>query len=158
MENNSWLVLEQLSQWHWFILGLVLLIGEALGAAGFLLGAAVGSILTGLVVWIAPGVIEGGLGWKAQFLIGAVFSIVCSLLYWSKFRASTQESERPELNQRSQQLIGRKLTLKQDLDFDGRIQIGDTFWKAKCDVSLKADDKVEVIAADVSTLMVKKLD
>jgi membrane protein implicated in regulation of membrane protease activity len=158
MENSSWLVLEQLSQWHWFILGLLLLIGEALGAAGFLLGAAVGSILTGLVVWIAPGVIEDGLGWKVQFLVGAVLSIICSLVYWSKFRASTQESERPELNQRSQQLIGRKLTLKQDVDFEGRIQIGDTFWKVTCDDSLKAGDKVEVIAADVSTLTIQQLD
>ena len=158
MENNSWLVLEQLSQWHWFILGLVLLIGEALGAAGFLLGAAVGSILTGLVVWVAPGVIDGGLGWKVQFLVGALLSVICSLIYWTKFRASKQENERPELNQRSQQLIGRKLTLKQDVDFEGRIQIGDTFWKVTCDDSLKTGDKVEVIAADVSTLTIKKLD
>ena len=158
MEQSSWLVLDQLSQWHWFILGLVLLIGEALGAAGFLLGAAVGCVITGLVVWVAPGLIEGGLGWKAQFLIGAVFSIICSLVYWSKFRASKQENERPELNQRSQQLIGRKLTLKQDVDFEGRMQIGDTFWKVTCDDSLKAGDKVEVIAADVSTLTIKKLD
>ena len=155
MENNSWLVLEQLSQWHWLILGLILLIGEALGAAGFLLGAAVGCILTGLLVWVAP---ESALGWKTQFLIGTVLSIVCSLVYWRKFRAGSQESERPELNQRSQQLIGRKLTLKQDIDFDGRIQIGDTFWKATCDDSLKMGDKVEVIAADVSTLTIKKLD
>lgn len=158
MEMNSWLVLDQLSQWHWLILGLALLIGEALGAAGFLLGAAVGCILTGLLVWAAPSLIEGGLGWKSQFLIGAVLSIVCSLVYWRNFRASAQESERPELNQRSQQLIGRKLTLKQDVDFYGRIQVGDTFWKVTCADSLKVGDKVEVIAADVSTLTIQKLD
>ncbi len=157
MENEMWAGLDQLSQWHWFILGLFLLIGEAFGAAGFLLGAAVGSILTGIIVWIAPGIIEGGLGWKTQFLIATVLSIICSLLYWRNFRADSQVSERPELNQRSHQLIGRKLTLKQDVDFDGRIQIGDTFWKVTCDDSLKIGDKVEVIAADVSTLTIKKL-
>ena len=150
-----WAWLDQLSQWHWFIIGLILLIGEAFGAAGFLLGAAVGAILTAIIVWIAPGVIEGGLGWKVQFLIATVLSILCSLLYWRNFRADSQQSERPELNQRSAQLIGKKLTLQQNIDFEGRIQIGDTFWKVICDDSLKTGDKIEVISADVSTLKIQ---
>ncbi len=135
----------------------VLLIGEALGAAGFLLGAAVGSLLTGVVIWLMSSVFGIPLDWKIQFLIGIVLSIVCSLIYWRNFRADDQVSERPELNQRSHQLIGRKLTLQVDVDFEGRIQIGDTFWKVKCDDSLKVGDKVEVVDADVTTLSIKKL-
>ncbi|MEY8264137.1 MAG: NfeD family protein [Bermanella sp.] len=158
MENEMWAWLEQLSMWHWFILGLVLLMGEAFGAAGFLLGAAMAALLTGVLVWLAAAVVEGGMGWQGQILSWTVLAIVCSLWYWKKFRASAQESERPELNQRSQQLIGRKLTLSQDVDFSGRIQIGDTFWKVKSDQSLHVGDKVEVVAADVSTLTIVKLD
>jgi len=158
MENEMWAWLDQLDMWHWFILGLILLMGEAFGAAGFLLGAAVGSLLTGILVWVAAMVVEGGMGWQGQILSWTVLAIVCSLLYWNKFRASHQVSERPELNHRSSQLIGRKLTLKQDVDFNGRIQIGDTFWKVTCEDSLKIGDKIEVVAADVSTLTIAKLD
>jgi len=158
MENEMWAWLDQLSMWHWFILGLILLMGEAFGAAGFLLGAAMGALLTGLLVWIAPAIVDGGMGWQGQILSWTVLAIACSLLYWKQFRASAQVSERPELNQRSSQLIGRKLTLKQAVDFEGRIQIGDTFWKVKSDESLEVGDKIEVVAADVSTLTIAKLD
>ncbi len=158
MENEMWAWLDQLSMWHWFILGLILLMGEAFGAAGFLLGAAVGALLTGVLVWVSTMVVEGGMGWQSQILSCTALAIVCSLLYWNKFRASHQVSERPELNHRSSQLIGRKLTLKQDVDFNGRIQIGDTFWKVTSDESLKVGDKIEVVAADVSTLTIVKLD
>ena len=157
MENEMWAWLDQLSMWHWFILGLILLMGEAFGAAGFLLGAAVGALLTGVLVWVASIVVEGGMGWQGQILSWTALAIACSLLYWNKFRASSQVSERPELNQRSTQLIGRKLTLVQDVDFEGRVQFGDTFWKVTCDESLKVGDKIEVVAADVSTLTIVKL-
>ncbi len=157
MESEMWAWLDQIDMWHWFILGLVLLMAEAFGTAGFLLGAAVAALITGVLVWIFSFIIESGMGWQGQLLTWTALSIVCSLLYWKKFRADDQPNERPELNHRSAQLIGRKLTLEQNIDFSGRIQIGDTFWKATCDESLKTGDKIEVIDADVSTLVIKKI-
>ncbi len=157
MENEMWAWLDHMDMWHWFILGLILLIGEAFGTAGFLLGAAVAALITGILVWLSTLIMDGGMSWQGQLLTWTVLSIVCSLLYWKKFRADDQPNERPELNHRSAQLIGRKLTLMQDIDFSGRIQFGDTFWKVTCDDSLKAGDKIEVIDADVSTLLIKKI-
>ncbi|MFQ3170309.1 MAG: hypothetical protein ACI9DG_000321 [Oleispira sp.] len=153
-----WTWFEQLSQWHWFIFGLLLLAGEALGAAGFLLGTAAAALLTGVIVSLAPLVLEGGLGWQAQILIGATFSIFFSVLYWRFFRADQQVTDRPELNQRTAQLIGRKLVLEKDIQFEGRIQIGDTFWKVVTDMPLSAGNYIEVISADATTLTIKKLD
>ncbi len=157
MEQGMWAWLDQLTMWHWFILGLLLLMGEAFGAAGFLLGAAFGALFTGLLVWVSPILVDGGMGWQGQILSWTFLAVVCSLFYWKKFRADDQEDERPELNHRSAQLIGRKMTLQQDIDFEGRIQFGDTFWKVRCDESLKTGDKIEVMAADVSTLTIKKI-
>ncbi len=158
MEHEMWVWLDQLSMWHWFILGLILLMGEAFGAAGFLLGAAVAAILTGVLVWLSTYMVDGGMQWQGQILSWTALAIVCSLLYWKKFRASKQVSERPELNHRSQQLIGRKLILQQDVNLEGRIQFGDTFWKVCCDEALKSGDKIEVVDADVSTLTIIKIN
>jgi len=147
-----WEVLNDLSYWHWFILGLVLLILEAFGAAGFVLGASIGSLATGLIVWIT-----GGMSWEAQVIIGAILATACSIVYWRFFKADLQESDRPELNQKTAQFIGRKLTLKKDIDFEGRIQIGDTFWKVKSEASLKEGDIVEVVSVDETTLNIQKV-
>jgi membrane protein implicated in regulation of membrane protease activity len=153
-----WEWFEQLSQWHWFIFGLLLLIGEALGASGFLLGTSVAALLMGVIVWIAVSVTDSGMGWQVQVLLGAVFSVIFSLLYWRLFRADQQATDRPELNHRTAQLVGRKLILEKDIPFEGRIQIGDTFWKVVADTLLKEGDHIEVISADATTLTIKKLE
>lgn len=152
-----WEWFEQLSQWHWFIFGLLLLIGEALGASGFLLGTSMAALLMGVIVWIAASITDSGMGWQAQVVLCAVLSVSFSLLYWRFFRADQQVSDRPELNHRTAQLVGRKLVLDKEIPFEGRIQIGDTFWKVVSDTPLSKGDQVEVISADATTLMIKKL-
>jgi membrane protein implicated in regulation of membrane protease activity len=152
-----WEWFEQLSQWHWFIFGLLLLIGEALGASGFLLGTSMAALLMGVIVWIAASITDSGMGWQAQVVLCAVLSVSFSLLYWRFFRADQQASDRPELNHRTAQLVGRKLVLDKDIPFEGRIQIGDTFWKVVSDTPLSKGDQVEVISADATTLTIKKL-
>jgi membrane protein implicated in regulation of membrane protease activity len=147
-----WEQLEQFSHWHWVILGLLLLIAEAFGAAGFVLGAAIGSLLTGCIVWLV-----GNMPWEGQFMLWAILAVSCSLLYWRFFQARLQLSDRPDLNHRTAHFIGKKLTLKTDVDFEGRIQIGDTFWKVKSETPLKSGDNVEVISVDSSTLTIEKL-
>lgn len=148
-----WEWLNQLTHWHWFILGLVLLITEAFGAAGFFLGGAIGALFTGVIVWLV-----GDINWQLQVLIGAALATGFSLLYWRYFRADEQESERPELNHRTAHFIGRKLTLKDDIDFEGRVQIGDTFWKVRSDENIPAGSAVEVDSVDDTTLHIKRLD
>lgn len=152
-----WEWFEQISQWHWFIFGLLLLIGEALGASGFLLGTSMAALLMGVIVWIAASITESGMGWQAQVVLCAVLSVMFSLLYWRFFRADQQASDRPELNHRTAQLVGRKLVLDKDIPFEGRIQIGDTFWKVVSDTPLGKGDQVEVMSADATTLTIKKL-
>jgi membrane protein implicated in regulation of membrane protease activity len=152
-----WAWFEQLSQWHWFIFGLLLLIGEALGASGFLLGTALASLLMGVIVWIAAAVLDAGMGWQLQVVLGAIISTIFSVLYWRFFRADQQASDRPELNHRTAQLVGRKLVLENDISFEGRVQIGDTFWKVVSESPLKAGEHIEVVSADATTLTIKKL-
>lgn len=143
-----WQFFEQLNQWHWFILGLLLLIGEALGASGFLLGTAIAAFITGVLT----AVLGDSLSWQGQILTGAILAVICSVLYWKKFRAEEQKSDRPELNQRTAQFIGRRLVLSQDIEFQGRVQIGDTFWKVTSNEHLKEGEHVVVVSVDATTL------
>lgn len=154
----SWQILDQLTHWHWFILGLVLLIGEALGAAGFLLGSSIAVFITGAVVWLAQLVTGQLIGWEMQVLMAALLSVACSVIYWRYFRAEKQSSDRPQLNHRAAQLIGRRLVVEQAIEFQGRIQIGDTFWKVNCEEILQPGDSVEISAADRTELTLTKLE
>jgi membrane protein implicated in regulation of membrane protease activity len=147
-----WEQLDQIAHWHWMILGLLLLIIEAFGGAGFMLGAAIGSLLTGCIVWLV-----GVMPWEGQLMLWAILAFSCSLLYWRFFKASLQASDQPDLNHRKAHFVGRKLTLKTDIDFEGRIQIGDTFWKVKSDEPLKSGDIIEVMSVNTTTLTIEKV-
>ena len=83
----SWQILDQLSHWHWFILGLLLLVGEALGAAGFLLGSSIAAFITGILVWVIQGLTGNIIGWELQVFVAALLSVLCSVVYWRFFRA-----------------------------------------------------------------------
>ena len=55
-------------------------------------------------------------------------------------------------------MVGSHLTLQDDIEIEGRIQIGDTLWKVRSEESLKKGDRVEVTDAEVSTLMIRKTE
>ncbi|MCV6611923.1 MAG: NfeD family protein [Amphritea sp.] len=132
--------LSELTHWHWLILGVVLLILEIMGASGFLIGLALASLaLAGIV---AMGVVEG---WQYQLLWFAALGMILTVLYWKVFRRFNTRSDEPQLNDRAAQMIGRKLKLESAIDNgQGRIQIGDTFWKVVADEILEAGTTVEV--------------
>lgn len=148
-----WEWLNQLTHWHWIILGLVLLITEAFGAAGFFLGAAIGSLITGAIIALI-----GDVHWQTQIIMGAILASVCSVVYWRFFRADLQVSDRPELNHRTAQFIGRRFKLESTIEFEGRVQLGDTFWKVRCDSVLEAGTTVIVESTDETSLFIKALD
>lgn len=132
--------LSELTHWHWVILGVVLLILEIMGASGFLIGLALASLaLAGIV---ALGLVEG---WQYQLLWFAALGMILTVLYWKVFRRFNTQSDEPQLNDRAAQMIGRKLKLESAIDNgQGRIQIGDTFWKVVADEVLDAGTTVEV--------------
>ncbi len=100
----------ELTYWHWLILVLLLLGGEAMGASGFLLGAA-GAAATLVVL----NLINDDLSWQMQFSVFGVVTVFLSWRYWQQFRSFNEKTDRPNLNDRAAQLVGRTLTLSKDL-------------------------------------------
>lgn len=113
-----------LSPWGWLALGVVLLVLETLGAAGYLLwmGIAAGSV--GLVLFIAPGLPVNG----QMFLFG-ILAVLSAVLCWSRQKKEMKPAEQPLLNQRATQLVGQTFTLCAAIqDGRGKIQAGDSLW------------------------------
>lgn len=146
--------LTEISPWHWASLGIILLILEILGTAGFLIGSAIAAFLMTAILNISP-----DLNWKWQLAIFSSSAVVFSIIYLKRFANFNENSDQPNLNNRAALHIGKKFTLEEAVENgQGRIQIGDTFWKISCDEDLDAASKIEVVSADGMTLGVKRIE
>ena len=140
----------ELNHWHWLILVLLLLAGEAMGASGFLLGAA-GAAATLVVL----NLIGNDLSWQTQISVFAAVAVVLSWRYWKQFKSFNEKTDQPELNDRAMQLVGRTLTLTKDLEGgEGKEQIGDTFWRIRAESNLSAGTQVKVTGAQNRVLLI----
>ncbi|GAA6152950.1 NfeD family protein [Pseudoteredinibacter isoporae] len=143
----------EITAWHWLILGVVLLILEMLGAAGFLLGIGVGALLTALIAGVLSGI-----SWQAQLLCFAVLSVAATWLYWARFRHINEATDQPLLNSVDARLLGKEALVLEDMSANkGRVQIGDSLWVIEADEDYPANTKVKVVAVDGMTLKVEAL-
>jgi membrane protein implicated in regulation of membrane protease activity len=146
-------ILFELTAYHWLALGLILFGAEALGAAGFLLGAGAAALATGLVVWFAPELAPGG-----QLALFAIASVMATYLYFQVFRQVQDDADTPLINQRAASLIGHEFALTEDIHHGaGRVQIGDTLWRVQCEGELAAGTEVRISgASDMSLRLTAK--
>lgn len=143
---------EAISFWHWIILALLLLGGEALGAAGFMIGISLSALIVSALM--AIGVIHD---WQYQFLLFALFSVIASVVFWKFFRIRNETDAAGIINDRAAQLIGRKLKLQNKVENNlGRIQLGDTYWKVTADEDLEEGTQIEIYASEGMTLKIRK--
>ena len=146
--------LSEISAWHWASLGIILLIMEILGTAGFLIGSAIAAFLMAAVISIVP-----DLNWKWQLAIFSSTAITFSIIYLKRFANFNEDSDQPNLNNRAAQHIGKRYTLNEAIvNGHGRIQVGDTFWKVSCDEELQSSTSIEVTGIDGMTLIVKRAE
>jgi len=143
--------LTEISAWHWGALGIALLALEALGTGGFLIGAALSAFTTALVLALFP-----ELSWKIYLTLFSLLAVVFTLVYWVKFRAFNEKTDRPMLNDRASHFIGKRYTLQEaTANHTGKLQIGDTLWKIHCDIDLPANTEVEVTKTEGMTLWIR---
>ncbi|MDC0726622.1 NfeD family protein [Phytobacter diazotrophicus] len=136
----------------WLSLGGLLLAAEMLGGSGYLLWSGVAAVVTGLLVWLVP------FGWELQGVIFAVLTLIAAWLWWLWLsrRVRDQKPADASLNQRGQQLVGRRFILDNALvNGRGHIRVGDSSWPVSAGSDLPAGSKVEVIAVEGITLHIK---
>ncbi|MBD1559151.1 NfeD family protein [Vibrio sp. S9_S30] len=147
-------ILNQMNHWHWIALGLVLLCGELLGTAGYLLWIGISAILVGFVKLLIP------ISWELQWVCFAVFSLVTTWLWWRyQHKKDVLDEEETNLNQRDKQLVGQITRLEEDIQAGKcRIRMGDTTWSAVSDQPLSAGTTVKVTAVDGIVLTIKAVE
>lgn len=144
-------LMDAMGGWAWVVLGLFLLIAEAFGAAGFLLGAAAAAVIIGFTVVAYP-----NMHWHYQFLGFGGLAFGLSVIYWKFFRKFNDETDRPLLNNRAAQYVGKHYKLEKAIESgSGKIQIGDTLWSVVSKEDIPAGSKVEVVGVKGSALVVR---
>jgi membrane protein implicated in regulation of membrane protease activity len=137
--------------WHWLILAMVLFGLEMLGAGGFLLGAGAAAILLALVTGFAP-----SLEWSYQLLLYGLLAITLTVWYWYRFSRFNVQTDEPQLNNRAAQMVGEVIDLPDGLAHGrGRVQVGDTFWQLRADVTIVSGRQVKVVATQGMILLVE---
>ncbi len=143
-----------ISPWWWVGFGLVLGALEMVTGSFFLIGPGVAAVVVGVTLFAAP-----GMAGEIQVTIFAILSIA---LTWAAriYTAKAQQapSDRPGLNKRSGQLVGKRGAVMDAFDHgEGAVEIGGVRWLAKLEEgdTLATGARVEVVAADGTTLVVK---
>ncbi len=136
--------------WSWIVAAAILMAAEILAPGYVLIWLGGAAALTGLLFLVVPA------PWQVQFAVFAVLALI-SLYGWFKVaRASAvAPSDRPDLNRRSESLVGREFVLEEPIQAGrGRIRLADSVW-AVTGPDLAAGQRIRVASLDGATLVVE---
>lgn len=134
----------------WAAIALVLIAAETMVPGAFLLWMGLAAAVVFLIVLLLP-----GLSLLAQVVLFVALSVVAVLLYRKFFRKHERDSDRPLLNRRAAQLVGRAVALDQSIvSGRGRVKLDDAYWVVE-GPDLPAGTRVRVIGSDGMTLRVE---
>ena len=143
-------MLEQLDYWHWWVIGIILIILELFAPGAFFLWMGIAAGLVGLILVLIP-----EMTWQYQFIVFAVVSVVSIVVWRNYLKKHPTETDRPTLNMRGEQYVDRIFTLTEPvINGVGEIKVDDTMWKIEgtdCDTGTK----VRVIKTDGAVLKVE---
>ena len=137
--------------WHWWLLGLVLVVVEMVAPGFFLLWIGLAAGVTGLILFVAP-----GLGWEVQFVLFGVLALasVTGARYY--VRRNPIGTDDATLNRRGSQYIGHTFNLDEAIvNGVGKLKVGDGWWRAQ-GPDLPAGERVKVVGVDGNMLKVEK--
>jgi len=137
--------------WHWWALGVLLIIIEAFAPGFALLWLGIAAGLAGLALFIWP-----GLAPTIQLLIFAGFSVV-SVVGWRWLQKTRPvETDQPNLNRRGSQYVGRRVGLVTPIvNGRGRAKLGDSSWTVT-GPDLPAGEIVQVVGVEGTVLEVRQ--
>lgn len=144
-------LLENLVFWHWWVLGLALLVLEIAAPGTFFLWLAIAAGITGFVMLAFP-----AMGWELELVVFAVLAVASVLIGRAILKRHPIESDDTTLNRRGEQHVGRFYVLAEPIQNGrGSLQVGDSVWRAE-GPDLPAGTAVRVVAVEGGVLKVEK--
>ncbi len=139
--------------WHWWALGGALGALEILAPGFVLIWLGLAAILVGMLLLAWP-----DLAFAYQLLAYAGFAVISVLVWFRWAKRRPVESDKPRLNRRAEQLIGRRAPVTDAIvNGRGRIKLGDGSWAVR-GPDLPAGHMVEIVGADGTLLEVEPID
>ena len=136
--------------YFWWSVGGLLLLAEMLVPGASLLWLGIAALAMGGLMIFLP-----DLAPLAQALIFGAFAATSVGLYMRFFRSREPQTDRPLLNKRAAQLIGREIALTEAISMGrAKVQIGDALWTLE-GPDLPVGTRVLVIATDGIVLRVQ---
>ncbi len=115
----------QFEPWHWWTLAALLATLEILTPGIFLLWIGLAAAETGVLVYLLP-----DLDGRWVLLVFAVLSVGNAVAAWAITRRFPIQTDRPTLNKRGHQYIGRPFTLNEAIvNGHGVLRVDDTTWR-----------------------------
>lgn len=139
-----------MTHWLWFGAATLLIIFEvAFGASFFLLWLGIAAAIVGVTVWVMP-----SLGEAYQVLVFAGIAVSSIVLWRRCLKRHPAKTDRPALNRRAEQYIGRTFVLSEPIvNGRGKIQVDDSTWRVE-GVDLPSGAPVQVVGVDGVVLKV----
>ncbi|MBF0582872.1 MAG: NfeD family protein [Magnetococcales bacterium] len=137
---------------HWWIVAVVMVILEVISPAFFFLWLGIAAGVVGGLLFFWP-----ELGWKAQWLCFSALSVLTLGVWHLMLKKRPTATDRPTLNRRSSQYIGRTFALSEPItNGTGRIRVDDSSWKV-AGVDAPLGSRVRVVGADGTLLHVEQV-
>lgn len=142
-----------LNFWHWLVLGLLLMLVELALPSTYFLWMGVAALVVGVLFWLIP-----GMSFDVQTILFAVLSVSAIVLGKRYLKRHPILSDRPMLNVRGAQNIGRIATLHEPIiNGVGKVHLDDTLWKV-FGPDLPLNTRVRIVAVDGISLRVEPLN
>lgn len=140
-----------LGAWGWLTAAAVLLIAEIVVPGIFLLWLGIAALIVGLVSFVIDW------SWQIQWLAFALISLAAIPL-WRKLARVGETSDRPFLNRRLEEMVGRVFTLERPIvGGAGTIAMDDTVWRIT-GADAPAGTRVRIARVDGATIHVERAE
>jgi len=150
MENLTQGIFDNLQYWHWWVFAIVLIILEVFAPGAFFMWMAAAAGLVGALLLVMP-----EMSWQMQFIVFAVASIIAILVGRTFFNRKSINVDDPTLSQLESELTGNIYKVEKPIiNGSGRIQVGETTWKAQ-GPDCEAGAKVKVVGVQGAVLLVE---
>ena len=116
----------EITYWHWWIVAAVLMVLEVLvPGTFFFLWVGIAAVITGWLAWIFP-----TMSLEVEIVLFAILSVVSAVVWRLYVKHYPTKTDRPNLNLRVNQYIGRIFTLENPIvNGYGKVKVDDSTWK-----------------------------